>query len=206
MKLRIIHADEHNTSAWAGGTTSELAIWPENGCYASRKFAWRISAAKCGLDESDFTDLPGFHRILMVLEGSITLTHDGGREISLSAFDIDEFDGASKTHCAGRCSDFNLMLAEGWHGHMRALKDVHKANEALSHTFDAFYCVSGNVIADVKPSHEEIDIAPGDLLLIERAEHGLHLRLNGADGGKFSGVRISISEGEAEEEHGRHHK
>ena len=84
MRIRLIRKGEQKEGVWAGGTTTQLAIGPEGADYAARRFDWRISTARVERDESDFTPLPGFRRILMILEGSVHLTHDGVREIDLA--------------------------------------------------------------------------------------------------------------------------
>ena len=49
--------------------TTELSIAPENGNYQSRDFLWRLSSATVELEESTFTSLPDFDRIILTLEG-----------------------------------------------------------------------------------------------------------------------------------------
>ena len=71
MRIRLIRKEDQPTGTWAGGTTTQLAIGPEGADYASRRFEWRISSARVDLDASDFTPLPGFRRILMILEGNV---------------------------------------------------------------------------------------------------------------------------------------
>ena len=96
MRIRLIRKGEQKEGVWAGGTTTQLAIGPEGADYAARRFDWRISTARVERDESDFTPLPGIRRILMVLEGSVYLTHDGVREIDLAPFEQDVFEGAQR--------------------------------------------------------------------------------------------------------------
>ena len=63
-------SSEYSTSAWSGGTTTELGIGPEGSRYADREFLWRISSATVDLEESTFTALPDYDRIIMTLEGT----------------------------------------------------------------------------------------------------------------------------------------
>ncbi|MDO4785630.1 MAG: HutD family protein, partial [Fretibacterium sp.] len=111
MRISVTRREEQRVGSWAGGTTTQLAIGPEGADYAARRFEWRISSARVDLDESDFTPLPGFQRILMILEGAVHLTHEGIREVDLGPFEQDSFEGAWKTRSRGRCVDFNLMTA-----------------------------------------------------------------------------------------------
>ena len=104
---------DYITTQWSGGSTTQLVIAPRNAVYAERDFLWRISSATVELDESDFTALPDYRRFISTVEGDMTLSHNGGAELTLHPGDIHAFDGADATHSAGRCTDFNLMLRKG---------------------------------------------------------------------------------------------
>ena len=86
MKIEKIGADRQTVSRWSGGTTTQLAIYPVNALYADREFLWRVSSAVVELPESDFTPLSDYDRILMILEGELSLSHDGGEEYTLLGF------------------------------------------------------------------------------------------------------------------------
>lgn len=111
--LRIIRKEELSTSSWNGGTTTQLAIYPENASYAERNFKWRISTATVEIEESTFTSLPNITRIIMPLKGQMHLIHEGHRETLLHPFEQDTFMGDWNTKCYGKASDFNLMITEG---------------------------------------------------------------------------------------------
>ena len=104
---------DYAISSWSGGTTTQLAIWPPEARYADRDFLWRISSATVDLEESDFTPLPDYDRLIATLEGDIVLTHNGGEPIPLRPLEVHAFSGADSTHSRGRCRDFNLMLRRG---------------------------------------------------------------------------------------------
>lgn len=111
MQIKIYPSKGLSTSTWAGGSTTELWIWPENGNYASRDFQARISSATVRLEESDFSALPGVVRYITPLSGGFTLSHPNGRAITMSPLDEPYcFDGGAATHCFGKATDFNLML------------------------------------------------------------------------------------------------
>lgn len=120
--IRIIRKEEQNTGTWAGGTTTQLAIWPPEADYKLRNFEWRMSSARVDLEESPFTSLPGIHRLIMILEGKVHLIHEGHHETTLDAFDQDSFEGSWNTLSRGRCVDFNLMTAAGCCGRLEALR------------------------------------------------------------------------------------
>ena len=82
---RIIRKGELPVSRWSGGTTTQLAIWPEGAVYAERNFVWRVSSARVETQESEFTSLPGVARCLMVLDGTLHLEHEGRYEFMVEA-------------------------------------------------------------------------------------------------------------------------
>ena len=121
--IRKLTPNEYVVSSWSGGTTTQLAIFPPEAVYARRDFLWRISSAAVELEESDFTALPDYERLISTLAGEIVLSHNGGPELRLEPFRVHAFSGADATHSRGRCRDFNMMLRRGRAaGSMEALR------------------------------------------------------------------------------------
>ena len=104
MAPHITHLTQadYQISQWSGGTTTQIAIAPQGALYADRDFLWRLSSATVDLDESDFTPLPDYHRLIAPLRGEMELTHDGGPLISLAPYQVHAFDGGADTHSRGR--------------------------------------------------------------------------------------------------------
>ena len=113
MMKKMTAARDYAVSAWSGGTTTQLAIFPPEAKYADRDFLWRVSSATVDLEESDFTALPDYDRLIATLRGEIVLTHNGGAPLTLRPFEVHAFSGGDATHSVGRCTDFNLMLRRG---------------------------------------------------------------------------------------------
>lgn len=97
------------TSHWSGGTTTQLYIHPEGSSLSERNFDLRISTATIEIEESEFTALPGYDRILMVLDGELLIEHIGRYSISLGSLKKDSFQGAWETRSKGKAIDFNLI-------------------------------------------------------------------------------------------------
>ena len=162
----VLRERDYVVSAWSGGTTTQLAIAPEGARYADRSFLWRVSSAAVELEESEFTALPAYWRLLATLEGEIALRHDGGEPLRLRPLEVHGFDGAWATRSAGRCRDFNLMLRKGKaEGEMEALPleesrplpaDPRGGEQLL-------FCVRGR--CRVESGEDEALLQPGESLL-----------------------------------------
>lgn len=111
--MKTIYKADVSAKPWSGGTSTELAIFPEGAEYAARDFIWRLSTAEVRDEESTFTALPDYHRMLMIRKGLLSLSHDGGEWYDLPEGQVTEFDGGSLTRSRGQVTDFNLMLRKG---------------------------------------------------------------------------------------------
>ena len=111
----IIHSlANKNTSIWSGGTTTQLIILPAESSFVKRDFEFRMSTATIEVEESIFTALPMYNRLLAVLEGSIQLIHEGKSSIHLSPFESTEFHGSWKTSSIGKARDFNILFSDNY--------------------------------------------------------------------------------------------
>lgn len=141
MNKRIYKEENYKMSKWSGGNTRELAIYPETAEYLDRDFLWRLSSADSDLEESSFTKLPDYDRILMVLDGSVVLAHGDERSASLSAYEYDAFDGAVKTKCFGKLiKDYNLIYRKGCKGRMELIELTQQAQHVES-SFEGSRCI-----------------------------------------------------------------
>lgn len=159
MQINIYSPKGRSTSAWVGGVTTELWIWPEDGNYASRNFSARISSAAVSLEESDFTALPGVVRYITPLSGGFTLSHPDGRSVTMAPLDEPyRFDGGVATHCLGKATDFNLML-KGVEGSMTVMGGQLTASAGICCVYPVD---GGNVTVDGKA----LGLEPGGLAVI----------------------------------------
>lgn len=83
MTLTHLTPADYVTTQWSGGATTQLAIAPKGAVYADRDFLWRLSSATVELDESDFTPLPAYDRVISTLRGYMVLAHNGGERLTL---------------------------------------------------------------------------------------------------------------------------
>lgn len=181
MKFRVYNEDQQPVSNWSGGKTKELAIFPEGSAYLDRDFIWRLSTASSDREESSFSRLEGFDRILLVLEGDVVLAHGQDRSVHLGQMEQDAFDGGIKTKCFGQLTkDYNLIMARGCEGSLKVMELTQdaKAIDDLAdnasadpkHRSFGIYCVEGYAVVSagdktemIKPdSQAVIEIGPGE--------------------------------------------
>ena len=122
MSANIIvrNAEDYQVSVWSGGTTTQLYIYPEDGDYKSGEFQVRISSATVEIAKSEFTNLPGVKRYLMIFDGHLDMIHGVNTRVELEPYEVDVFDGGKPTVSYGKVTDFNLMLKNGADGKMEA--------------------------------------------------------------------------------------
>lgn len=190
MAYELIPARQHRTSTWSGGTTTELAIYPPQASYAARDFKWRLSTAVVSAAESTFTSLPGYRRLLMVLDGEMRIEHAGEHQLTLRPFEQDSFRGSWLTKCIGTGRDFNLMLAAGWQGSLQAIRMTDNGVLIFEHpgkeATEGFYCLLGEV-RFVLSDGSEVTLRLGDLLLVQQSQE-VGIAASGA--GDFVHVRV----------------
>ena len=165
MPVIIIPAAQLKTSTWAGGTTTELCIFPKGSVYQERNFDVRVSSARVDLDQSDFTSLPGYSRYIMPLVGALELGHDGHDGAKLVPYQVHRFEGAWKTSSEGQCTDFNLMVGHGWAGEMRAVAYDEHCECAVSQLLCA-YVLAPCVLRIAEDTVQRSPVMPGDVIAI----------------------------------------
>ncbi len=109
MKYFITKKSEQVAAKWAGGTTTQLTIYPEGTEYSKFNFTFRLSTATVEVEQSTFTFMPGVTRNLMILKGNLKIDHTDRCQKDLALYDIDVFDGEWPTTAKGKVTDFNLM-------------------------------------------------------------------------------------------------
>jgi hypothetical protein len=172
--VEIIRKEEQSTSTWSGGTTTQLAIYPKYSEYKTLNFKWRLSSASVEVEESDFTNLPGIWRHIMIIEGEMALQHEGHHSTLLKPYEQDSFNGGWTTKCIGRGKDFNLMLSVGCTGELEAIfVGKGKALETifnlpdndLMKSADVFYCAAGDINIALNNS-QSYNLRQGDLMVL----------------------------------------
>lgn len=132
MKQTYHPAAYFQAKTWANGTTTELVKYPLDSDFLKRDFIFRISTATVEAEECTFSDFSGLTRILMILEGSLTLIHEGRYQKDLNPYDQDTFDGSWSTRSIGKVRDFNVMFNGQAKGELRAFQLQSEQTETVS--------------------------------------------------------------------------
>ncbi len=171
--MKKLTEKDYRISTWGGGNTIQIAIYPETEVYADRTFGWRLSSATVDLEESDFTALPDYDRLIAPLNAHMVLSHNGGKKTDLAPLQAYSFDGADETHSWGRCTDFNLMMRKDafrgdivpvcMEGGWTELRPAGPGHFIL-------YCVSGSCKVSAQAGVESL--SPKESVLLELGAQG----------------------------------
>lgn len=195
-QIKIIKKDKLSSSKWAGGTTTQLYIYPENELYENRNFTFRISSAKVDLEESTFTKLPNIKRRIMVLDGKLKLIHENYHSVTLEKFQQDTFYGDWNTKSYGKVTDFNLMLNDNADGFIEYINLENEKiinpykNDKYNNTTEVFYCVRGKINISINNEREQLEA--GDVAIIKNI-YNLEIKLNNMDKFNSDIIRTKVN-------------
>lgn len=169
MKIEILNHKHFQTSQWSGGSTTQLYIFPDNATYAAQDFELRLSTAKVEVENSTFTALPGIERKLMILEGAITITHEGQYSKQLNPFEVDEFSGDWKTTAIGTCRDFNVMCTSKQHSELYhiTMEGINSYTLKLKEKCKQLFLYTTSGTLHLQLMDENYKLETGNLMLIE---------------------------------------
>ncbi|MEG0806057.1 MAG: HutD family protein [Lachnospiraceae bacterium] len=167
--IEVIQKKAFKVSKWSGGTTTQLLIWPRDSDYVKGDFEFRISSATVEDECSVFTKLNNTHRFIGVLEGSLELTFNQQKKITLKPYQVQEFEGDWDTVSYGQAKDFNLMVKKG-RGQMDSCKVEGEQSFHLEAGHYFFYSVEGELQAKIGKEQYLVGKGEGLHCLIEQEE------------------------------------
>ena len=190
-----ITPDQYIVRRWAGGTTTQLAIFPEASDYKDHDFLWRVSASSVDLEESEFTMLPGIERMITPIEGSLTLVHDDGPAQKVEPLQVHTFDGGAKTLAIGSGTVFNLMInKEKAKGEVlsavAAGSDMPFAIELNANEALLLYLVQGRGTV-YAANQQPLAVGPSETVLFQQAWSSM-VRFNLTAGAKALAVIVEV--------------
>lgn len=172
--IKLIKHNQQITTNWSGGTTTELFIYPEGANYASRDFLFRISTATVQTETSTFTDLTGFKRILMLLNGNLTVTHNQTTTHHLTPLKPHFFDGGWQTNAQGLVTDFNVIFKPEVNANIEVLKL--DTNQEITITNNGsllfIYVIDGSL--DLEENEAQWHINEKDFVLTDQTQFSIN--------------------------------
>jgi environmental stress-induced protein Ves len=136
----------YKTNNWSGGKTTEMFIYPTNSNYADRNFDFRISSATVEVEESEFTDLMGFHRLLTIIDGQLELYVNNETPFVLEKDVSFWFSGSDKVKSRGIVRDFNVIFSNKYEVQWRQIKEDEFMKTQLNQgDFLFYFLIKGNV-------------------------------------------------------------
>ena len=172
--ISLLRANDFQVSDWSGGKTKQLYLSPPTGHYGKRDFDYRLSTATVELAESQFSDLSGFHRILMSLDHTLHLLNASRQEETvLAPFTPYFFEGSDSITSRGTCTDFNLIYSDHYQGQMLAISDGQELSQDEAIQF--IYALSDlRVTGTDLPS---LNLETGQLLIVEKETQETELQI-----------------------------
>ena len=169
MQINHTKKEQLNRSVWSGGTTTQLVIYPKEAIYKNLDFNFRISTATIEVEESTFTSLPNVSRVIMVLDGELTIQHKNQYTKQLKKFDTDIFSGDWKTTSIGKATDFNIMTRGSAKATASGFTLAEKSKKELILNSDvmAIYVSAGEIVIE-QSSTQKINASQGDVVLISK--------------------------------------
>ncbi|RSI44016.1 HutD/Ves family protein [Streptococcus cristatus] len=172
--ITLLKSNDFQVSDWSGGKTKQLYLSPPTGHYGKRDFDYRLSTATVELAESQFSDLSGFHRILMSLDHTLHL-HNASRqeETVLAPFTPYFFEGSDSITSRGTCTDFNLIYSDHYQGQMLAISDGQELSRDEAIQF--IYVLSDLMVTGTDLS--SLNLKAGQLLIVEKETQETELQI-----------------------------
>jgi environmental stress-induced protein Ves len=169
--MRHLRPEDYRVMPWknGGGSTTEIAVYPEGSGISGSSFIWRVSIAEVATD-GPFSRFPGIDRHIMTIAGHgmmlVTASH-GAIDLS-HCFAAREFSGDWEVRgrlIDGPVRDFNLMVA---HERATGTLAVDVVTSRKRYTADGhallLHVLEGDATAEARV------IAEGDTLILSGGE------------------------------------
>jgi uncharacterized protein len=182
MSICKISKADQKSEGWSGGTTTQLAIYPQDSSYNQRNFLFRISTATLDSEQSEFTHLPEISREIMILEGILKIEHKDRYSKILKKFETDSFQGDWGTKGYGKVRDFNLMTTRNFSGSLTGIvlgdDEFLEIVKTVKGFFYGIYCIRGRL--SIKENDEACELSEGDFVLItpDKTVSGFNVKAN----------------------------
>jgi hypothetical protein len=177
--MQHLRPADYRVMPWknGGGSTAEIAIWPQDAVFEEAAFLWRLSLAEV-IRDGPFSRLPGYDRHIMVVAGDgMRLVCAGHEDIMLAAdsgpqrFSGDwEVNGMLK---GGPVRDFNLMVRRAAAASSMRVQEVSgRTRLDAGDGFLAAYMLDGELTGGghLAGVGDTLILAPGESLAVSALE------------------------------------
>jgi hypothetical protein len=158
--MRHLRLSDYRIMPWrnGGGSTTELAIFPERSDLSGDPFLWRVSIAEI-IADGPFSRFPGYQRHIMVIEGDgmVLDAEDDGVIDLTKIFHPESFSGDWNVEgklVGGPVRDFNFIVARSFaHSALRVEclsgRTIFQPNgdTRIIHVLDGEITANGHVVA-----------------------------------------------------------
>lgn len=176
--MKFLSPSDYKIMPWknGGGTTTEIAIYPENTNISGGAFTWRVSIADVA-SNGPFSRFPGYDRHIMLIAGNGMVLNAGseGRIVLDQRFKPASFPGdwlVEGTLKAGPVRDFNVISAresaKNSSLNVQVLRQHARLNSEndnlLVYVLDGELSAAGRVVAETESIilglNESVDVSP----------------------------------------------
>lgn len=172
--VTLLRVNDFQVSDWSGGKTKQLYLSPPTGHYGKRDFDYRLSTATVELAESQFSDLSGFHRILMSLNHTLHLFNASRQEETvLAPFTPYVFEGSDSITSRGTCTDFNLIYSDHYQGQLIAISN----EQDLRRDEDIQFIYALGDLTVTGTNLPALNLETGQLLIVEKETQETELQI-----------------------------
>lgn len=169
MTVTHIQFKDITPSNWAGGSTYQYCIFPENTLYSDRNFDIRISCATINVNQSDFTRFEGYRRHLVMLDNALKIVHNNIAK-KFDSLEVFTFDSNDRITSFSKGTDFNIMLSKK---HTGELVRIQEGKVISSAKLTMLFALTESMI---HINNQDYLLAPKDLLIVDN-EKSIELNL-----------------------------
>lgn len=124
IRVEQYKTSDYQETSWSGGRTTQLYLFPTQSSYGERNFQFRLSTASMDTEQSTFTSLPSYHRILLSLDQTIVLQDMSSEEqVTLAPYQIHRFEGEQSIQCVGKAQDFNIIFDDSVQADLQVMEE-----------------------------------------------------------------------------------
>jgi environmental stress-induced protein Ves len=193
MRIRALRPKDYLITPWKNGrgTTTQIAIFPENASLQKGDFLWRVSMATI-FEDGLFSRFPGFNRFITVLEGEGVRLHFEDREELLSPKDVLEFSGEREVRCVRlgtKVRDLNLIFRKTLQAHFEISSDRRRLQTLVGTTLIVFVKTGA---VDVTHTHNSaLNLQLNETIVIEFTDSDdSHLIIDPQPGATYALMQI----------------